>query len=75
MKKTIDACNLWLKENNITKFVFKPKKTDFFGVVFGLYEKGEKRDTCILYSPALGELTSAICRQYKLDLNSRPCVK
>ena len=72
MKKTIEACNAWLKENNITDLVFKPKKDMYFGTVIGLYAKGWKRDTCILHSPALGELTEAVCREYNLDLDKRP---
>ena len=72
MKKTIEICNAWLIENGITDLVFKPKRTDYFGTVVGLYEKGEKRDCCIMHSPAWGELTAAVCKDYNLDYSKRP---
>ena len=71
----LKSANQWLLDNGITDIEFGLSKDSYMGKIPAIYEKKRKDQTRrkLLYkSPAFGELTSMVCREYGLDINNRP---
>lgn len=75
MNEKIRLGNEWLQANGIVDVEFGKSKDSYMGTIFALFpvkSANSGRRSCIMKSPAFGELVESIRNAYGLAYDNRP---